>query len=75
MLLALVVDPDHGALVGRQAGIFIHDVIGKVEVFRHLDGEVLFKVLHAVIVRTGISFNEIHALGLLSNLMSLGRTL
>ena len=50
MLLAQIVDPDHGALIRSQARVFVDYVIGVIEVVGNGDLVVLVKILQGIIV-------------------------
>ena len=47
-LVVVVIAPEQSAFVGLDAGPFVHDVIGEIEVFRNIYAEVFRKVLVGV---------------------------
>ena len=63
MLFTLLVGPDHGSLIGGEAGVFINNVGGEVEVLRHRHGIIFIEILQRGIIRGSESFDQSHRSG------------
>ena len=57
-LMPLEVAPDQRPLIGRDARIFVHHIVGEMEMFGHLEGKVFFKILLTRQVGTNISVSQ-----------------
>ena len=57
-LMPLEVAPDQRPLIGRDARVFVHHIVGEMEMFGHLEGKVFFKILLRRQVGTNISVSQ-----------------
>ena len=54
-LVALQVRPDQRGLFRGDTGIFIHNVVGKMKLLRHIEGKILLKILLGTQIRPDIT--------------------
>src|SRR5690554_4452277 len=61
MVFSFIVDPYQGGFLGFQAGIFVHHVVGKVEVVGYFYFKVLLKVFQRVeVILNQVVFIKLH---------------